>query len=196
MDEKQLIRRLRRGDEQAFRYLVLNYQSQIYNLCYRLLGAQGEAEDIAQEVFIKCFQFINKFRGKSSLRTWLYRVAVNQCKNRLKYLNRRGQGSTKSFENTAERAWSETGRQLPTLGEPAPSPDQVIDGQRAQRRVQQALLAVDPALKELLVLRDVQGLAYGDIIKITGLPRGTVKSRLHRARGELRRVYLELEEQP
>lgn len=153
-----------------------------------MLGNSAEAEDVAQDVFVKAFMAIESFRGDSMLGTWLYRIGINLCKNRLKYLSRRQYGTKSALEDVPERAFSRQENQR-TVGEQAPRPDQALEGARAESRVQRALSAVDPQFRELLVLRDIQGLPYGDIMKITGLAEGTVKSRLHRARSALRRAY-------
>lgn len=197
VDEGRLIKRLRRRDERAFNYFVVRYQGQIFNLCLRMLGNAAEAEDLAQDVFVKAFQAISTFRGDSSLGTWLYRIAANLCKNRLKYLSRRRYNATSQFENVPESVWAgRTSRARPTTGEPAARPDQALEGARAQTRVQKALAAVDPDFRELLVLRDIQGLSYAEVRRITGLADGTVKSRLHRARAALKRAYTALEGSP
>lgn len=188
MDEKRLIRGLKRKDEKAFSALVLRHQGQIFNVCYRMLGNAAEAEDIAQDVFVKAFIAIGSFRGDSAIGTWLYRIAVNLCKNRLKYLGRRSYNSTADISDVPERTYSESGTAR-TVGEPAARPDQVFEGNRAETRVQQALASLDEAFRELLVLRDIQGLTYAEVVHITGLAEGTVKSRLHRARAALRRAY-------
>ena len=172
---------------------MLRYQAQIHNLCFRMLGNAAEAEDAAQEVFVKCFQAIGSFRGDSSLGTWLYRIGMNLCKNRLKYLGRRQYNSTDRLEDVAERMWRH-GRSAGTImGEPTARPDEMLEGTRAERWVQIALASIEPEFRELVVLRDIEGLSYGEIMRITGLAEGTVKSRLHRARAALRRAYEALE---
>jgi RNA polymerase sigma-70 factor, ECF subfamily len=191
LSEKRLIRRLQNREERAFTELVVRYQGPMFNLCFRMLGNAAEAEDIAQETFVKAFKGIARFRGDSSLGTWLYRIAVNLCKNRLKYLSRRHYSSSQAIDGVPERAWARSSQ--PTLGEAAPAPDQALSGSRAEKRVQDALAAVDAEFRELLVLRDIQGLSYVEVVRVTGLPEGTVKSRLHRARAALRRAYETLE---
>ncbi len=178
-------------EERAFTELVVRYQAPMFNLCYRMLGNAAEAEDIAQETFVKAFQAIGRFRGDSSLGTWLYRIAVNLSKNRLKYLGRRHYGASSAIDAVPERAWTRSSR--PTLGESAAGPEQALEGSRAESRVQQALASLDSEFRELLVLRDIQGLSYAEVVRVTGLPEGTVKSRLHRARAALRKAFDALE---
>lgn len=190
MDDKQLLRRLKRRDERAFTELVVAHQGRIFNVCFRMLGNRAEAEDIAQETFIKAFRAVGGFRGDSQLGTWLFRIAINLCKNRLKYLGRRGAGRTSDIADVPERVWSSRSR--PTVSEGAPRPDQALEGDRTHNRIQVALGRLDAEFRELLVLRDIQGLSYAEMMSITGLAEGTVKSRLHRARNALKRVFIEL----
>ncbi len=193
MDEKRLIGRLKRRDEAAFSYLVTTNQGRIFNVCFRMLGNSAEAEDLAQEVFVKAFGALASFRGDSALGTWLYRIAVNLCKNRLKYLGRRAHGRRAVLEDVPERALSDSAASGTTMGEGVPRPDQVLAGAQAEARIQVALGVIEDDHRLLLVLRDIQGLSYAEVVDITGLPEGTVKSRLHRARAALRRAYDELE---
>ena len=192
LNEKQLIRRLKRRDEAAFNTLVRLHQGRIFNLCFRMLGDEAEAEDLAQEVFVKAFGAITSFRGDSQIGTWLYRIAINLCKNRLKYLGRRHHKRSAAIDDVAEGALANQGPGT-TIGEGMPGPEQALRGTRAERRVQRALRSLESEFRQLLVLRDIQGLSYGEIMQGTGLPEGTVKSRLHRARGALRRAYDALE---
>ena len=101
--ERLLLRRLRERDERAFRELVEEYQDRVFNLLYRMIGGREEAEDLAQEVFVTVFKSIEQFRGESKLSTWLYRVAVNHCKNRIKYLVRRHDRKTGTLDDAADR---------------------------------------------------------------------------------------------
>lgn len=193
LNEERLIRRLQQRDERAFTELVLQQQGCIYNLCYRMLGNSAEAEDIAQEVFVKSFRAIGTFRGDSSLGTWLYRIAVNLCKNRLKYLGRRQYAATAALHDLPEGALAARRDDGRALGEKMPRPDQELEGRRAESRVQRALASIEADFRELLVLRDIEGLTYAEVMEITGLPAGTVKSRLHRARAALKAAYEALE---
>ncbi len=189
MSERRLIRRLKDREEAAFTELVLRYQGQMFNLCFRMLGNAAEAEDIAQEVFVKAFQAIGSFRGDSAIGTWLYRIAVNLCKNRLKYLSRRAYGRSAGLDDVPEGAFGRSVAAGRTVGEPAAGPEASLVGARAESRIQRALGAVSEEYRALLVLRDIQGLSYAEVVHITGLAEGTVKSRLHRARAALKRAY-------
>ena len=187
MDEQRLVRRLKKRDEAAFTQLVHLHKNRVYNLCLRMLSNSAEAEDIAQDVFVRAFMSISSFREEAKLSTWLYRIAVNLCKNRLKYQARRHSKAHTELDAVTERSASaSSGR---TTGEADARPDQVLEANRAEARIQRSLMAVDEEFRRLLVLRDIQGLTYIEIMKITGLPEGTVKSRLHRARSALLRAY-------
>jgi RNA polymerase sigma-70 factor (ECF subfamily) len=193
VDEERLIRRLKQRDDAAFSELVLRYQGSIYNLCYRVLGNAAEAEDVAQDVFVNCLRGIHAFRGDAALGTWLYRIAVNLCRNRLKYLGRRQYNTTQALDDVPEGAWTSARSTGVVMAEAIAEPDRALEGQRAESSVREALATLDPEFRELLVLRDVEGMSYADVVRVTGLAEGTVKSRLHRARAALRRAFEALE---
>ncbi len=179
-DERGFIRRLQARDEDAFTELVRRYQDPIYNFLLRMVGRPEEAEDLAQEVFVSVFKHIHRFRGDAKLSTWLFRVASNHCKNRLKYLDRRHTSRTSSIERVSER------HMAGSRGAPH-RPDQVLEGREMEAMVQAALATLEPEQREMIVLRDLEGLSYREICQVTGLNEGTVKSKLHRARLGLRR---------
>ncbi len=179
-DEGELIRLLQQHDERAFQKCVRLYQDKVYGLVYRMLGSQAEAEDVAQEVFVTVFKSIDSFRGDSKFSTWLYRIAANHCKNRIKYLRRRAHKQTSELDDAAERQLLGSGQS--TLGQQHASPVEALEGLQLNTIVQRAITKLDEEHRLLLVLRDVEELSYEEIMQVTGLPEGTVKSRLHRAR--------------
>ena len=182
--EQRFIERLVAHDERAFNQLVEAYEHRVFRLVHRMLGRRDEAEDMAQEVFVQVFKAIGQFRGDSKLSTWLYRIAVNLCKNRLKYLSRRHSDAQDEFETVAEHAPLSSSKGV-TYGGVA-RPDQVLEGYQVERIVQRCMAEIEPEFREVLVLRDVEDLSYEEIAEITGLADGTVKSRIHRARGVLK----------
>lgn len=188
-EETRLVARLKRREELAFHELVIRHQRAIYGLCLRMIGQPTEAEDVAQDVFVRSFLAIDTFRGDSSLGTWLYRIAINLCKNRLKYLGRRRTSSAQAVEDVPEGELVRSVAGGLSVGEPAPRPDEALSGNRTEHLIQRALAAVEPDFRELLVLRDIEGLSYAEVMTITGLAEGTVKSRLHRARSALKAAY-------
>ncbi len=183
-DEQRFIGRLVARDERAFNELVELYEERVYRLMFRMLGRKDEAEDMAQETFVQVFKSIDRFRGDAKLGTWIYRVAVNLCKNRSKYLSRRHANVEDELEPLAERAALGEARGV-TSSELA-GPDQIVEGYQTEAIVKRAILELDSEFREVLVLRDVEDLTYDEIAEITGLAEGTVKSRLHRARSMLK----------
>jgi RNA polymerase sigma-70 factor, ECF subfamily len=177
------LRRLRERDERAFRELVEEHRDRVYNITFRMLGNRAEAEDVAQEVFISAFKNIQDFRGESKLSTWLYRVAVNQCKNRIKYLSRRHDRDREEIDETTHTAGVNG-----TIGGPVPaSPAKALESAQMEKLMQDAIANLEEDQRIVVVLRDVEDLSIEEICEITGLPDGTVKSRLHRARLVLRK---------
>lgn len=185
--ERLLIRRLRDRDEKAFREIVELYGDRVYNLTYRMLGNREEAEDLSQEVFITVFKSIDSFRGDAKFSTWLYRIAANHCKNRIKYLARRHDRSQAEYEEGVLR---DSVNSAPTAPNPSPRPDAQLQGMELEKLMQECLATLDEDQRILIILRDIEELSYGEICSVTSLPEGTVKSRLHRARMALRKKML------
>jgi RNA polymerase sigma-70 factor (ECF subfamily) len=182
--EQRFIERLAGHDERAFNELVQAYEQRVYRLVLRMVGRRDEAEDMAQEVFVQVFKAIGTFRGESKLGTWIYRIAVNLCKNRIKYLSRRHSSDEDELEPLAERTALDE-RKSGAVGETS-RPDQAVEGYQIEKIVQECMAGIDPDFREVLVLRDVEDLSYEELCEVTGLPDGTVKSRLHRARAMLK----------
>ena len=181
--ERRLLRRVRRGDPKAFETLVRTHQQRVYNIVYRMLGNREEAEDVAQDVFVTVYQNIGSFRGDSKFSTWLYRVAVNHCKNRLKYLGRRGRHRGRPLDEIAEHEIARGGGATePRFHASIPRPDEMASGHQLERLIQQEIARLDEEHRVLVVLRDIQGMSYQEMVEVTGLNLGTIKSRLHRAR--------------
>lgn len=181
--ERTLLRRLRDRDERAFRELLENHRDRVFNITYRMLGNRAEAEDVAQEVFISVFKTIDTFREESKFSTWLYRVTVNHCKNRIKYLARRHDRDRDELDETSQQ---QSGA---ISGDPtrAAQPDRALASAQMEKHLQEAIANLDDDHRVVVVLRDVEDLSIEEICEITGLPDGTVKSRLHRARLVLRK---------
>jgi RNA polymerase sigma-70 factor (ECF subfamily) len=185
--EARLIERLIARDERAFNEVVRTYERRIFALALRMMGDRAEAEDLAQEVFVQVFKAIGSFRGESKLSTWIYRIAVNLSKNRTKYLRVRHSSEQDELAAVEERAG---------LGDPNDAknvarierPDEMMAGRETEQVVRRAILQLEPSFRECLVLRDVEDLSYEEIGQITGLLEGTVKSRIHRARAQLKEI--------
>ncbi len=183
-EESRFIARLVLRDERAFNELVVLYQDRVFRILLRMLGRRDEAEDMAQEVFVQVFKAVGNFRGDAKLSTWIYRIAVNLCKNRVKYLKRRHSEAQDEYEALAERSPMTSGSGV-TSGD-IHRPDQMVEGLQLERVVQECIVELEPDFREVLILRDVEDLTYEELCEVTGLPDGTVKSRLHRARGMLK----------
>ena len=182
--EAQFIARLVARDESAFNELVLTYERRVFALVFRMLGRRDEAEDLSQEVFVQVFKAIDQFRGDSKLSTWIYRIAVNLCKNRAKYLSRRHAGAQDDLDAMIERAPLSAAKGV-SVGNIS-RPDELVEGMQLEAIVKRCIAQIDPDFREALILRDVEDLSYEEIASVTGLPDGTVKSRIHRARAQLR----------
>ena len=184
--EAQFIARLVARDEAAFNQLVTGYERRVFALVYRMLGRRDEAEDLSQEVFVQVFKAIDQFRGESKLSTWIYRIAVNLCKNKTKYLARRHAGDQDDVDAMPERLPNSAAKGV-SVGDVS-RPDELVEGMQLELVVKRAIGQLEPDFREVLVLRDVEDLSYEEIAAVTGLPDGTVKSRIHRARGQLRAI--------
>jgi RNA polymerase sigma-70 factor (ECF subfamily) len=182
--EAALVQRCANGDEAACADLVAEHQRMVVQLAINLLGDRDEALDLSQEVFLRVFRTIHGFRGQSSLRTWIYRIAVNQARNRHRFWNRRHRADQVSLdEHVAAHGEFLSGGES--------TPDQVLAQKELAGRLQHALDSLPFDQRTAIVLREIDGLSYEEIAYSLGIAIGTVKSRLTRARHALR---LELRE--
>ena len=177
--EAALIHRCAAGDEMAFAELVAEHQRMVVQLAVNLLGDRDEALDLSQEVFLRVFRTIARFRGQSTLRTWIYRIAVNQARNRHRFWRRRHRADQVSLD--AHVASHGEFRSAIEAG-----PDRVLAQKELAARLQSALDALPFDQRTAIVLREVDGLSYDEIAYSLGVAVGTVKSRLTRARQTLR----------
>jgi len=182
-DDALLIKAFQKGDKKAFDQLVIRHKDRIFNLCYRFLGDYEEANDSAQEAFVKAYGSLNTFRLESAFSTWLYRIAVNACKNKLVSSAYKAKRKTVSLDNPGNPSDGPLPMEIP-YG--APSPLARMEEKEKRVLVQRALDALPTEFKMVVTLRDVEGFSYEDIAEITGLNLGTVKSRIARARTDLR----------
>ncbi len=181
--DDELVARFVAGERAAFGEIVRRYRDPVFATCARWLGDQAVAEEVAQDVFVAAFRALPKFRGESSLSTWIFRVAVNHCKNRRLYRHRRAHGRHEPLEGPLDD-------DAPVREFPAPGPGTDAGAHRQQARalVSDALAQLDEDQRAIVLLRDLDDLDYDQISAILGIPRGTVKSRLHRARTRLARI--------
>ena len=183
--EAQFLDRLRAGDAAAFDFLVSERSPDIYALLYRLTEDPEEARDLTQETFLQAFRAIAHFRGDADLRTWLYRIAVNQARNRWRWWRRRRRNVTVSLDATDEEHERPLAAQL--RDERSVSPEEAALARERERLLTQALRSLSRVYREVVVLRDIEGMSYEGVAATLEISVGTVKSRLSRGRNELRR---------
>jgi len=182
--EAALVQRCVAREEAACAVLVAEHQRMVVQLGMNLLGDREEALDLSQEVFLRVFRTIYRFRGQSSLRTWIYRIAVNQARNRHRFWRRRGRADQVSLEqHIAAHGEFPCGRDL--------TPDRLLAQKELAASLQRALDALPFDQRSAIVLREFDGLSYEEIAFSLGVAIGTVKSRLTRARQTLRLVLRE-----
>jgi RNA polymerase sigma-70 factor (ECF subfamily) len=186
-DEARIVRGLRAGIEEAYEDLIVRYEQQLFGMVYRLLGNQTDAADVVQEVFLKIFRTIHSFREQSSLRTWIYRIAVNEAHNHRRWFARHCRSDVSmEDEGTSPLAYT---------ADPGRSPyEQALDSEN-RTLIERALARINPVFRTAVVLRDIQNLSYEEIAEILQVSLGTVKSRILRGREALRREITERPDQ-
>jgi RNA polymerase sigma-70 factor, ECF subfamily len=172
--DHDIVARCRSGDREAFAELVRKYQSRVLTLATRMLDNRSEAEDVAQDIFVKVFQSLDEFRGASRFSTWLYRITVNHCLN---YIRRRTR-QQQTLMGTEAEDWGHASS--------TSNPHKKLEEKERWALVQAKLQTLSPEHRTIILLRDFEGLSYEEIADVLQLESGTVKSRLHRARMELK----------
>jgi RNA polymerase sigma-70 factor (ECF subfamily) len=185
VDEISFVQRLQANDDAAYDELARTYTTQIYHVAYRMLGDSAEASDAVQDIFLKVFRNIRSFRGDSSLKTWIYRIAFSEILNRLRWWKRRFRSATVSLDDGPEGCTP--GLRLSHAG---PSPHQALESKEREAVVQGALKELSKDHRSILLLRDIEGFSYNEIADVLGLSAGTVKSRLARARADMKRILV------
>ena len=181
--DAELVRAIQAGDITAFDQLVLKHKDKLFNFIYWFFGDYQEANDCAQETFIKVFKSLKKFRFESAFSTWLYRIAMNTCKNRLKSSAYKWKKKTVPFDNPEG---SNSGNFSSAIRNDSTSPVNELEKKERMMLIQKSINSLPEEQKDVVVMRDIQGLSYDEIADISGLNLGTVKSRLARGRLELR----------
>lgn len=176
MEEKELVRQSKEGNDEAFASLVKKYKTKVFNLAWSLTRDRETADDLAQEAFIKAYLALPTFQFKSEFGTWLYRITVNHAKD---YLRKKSKMSKMLFEKMKEMPLVQENEIIKKEKE------QIIE--QRKKFVHQCLQTIPEKYKLILSLRDIQGFSYGEITKILKISPGTVDSRLHRARKMLRK---------
>jgi RNA polymerase sigma-70 factor (ECF subfamily) len=182
LEDQRLICALQAADERAYEQLIERFQTPVYNLAWRLLSDPSDASDVVQEVFLKIFRNVDNFRGDSTLRTWVYRIAVNESHNRRRWLVRHRRGET-GLEETFEDSES---RERPLM-DSGDTPFEFTMNREAQHLLEEGLASINPVFRAALVLREMEEMSYEEISEILQVSMGTVKSRILRGREALRR---------
>jgi len=184
-DDHSLIDRFKNGDTSAFGELVLKYQDKIYNLCRHMLGNAHDAEDAAQDVFLKAFQALSKFQPEASLYTWLYRIAANTC------IDYKRKPIWESLFGNSE----EGERLVHDRASNEPSPEKLYQSKQINFALQESLGRLSPKLRAIIILKEIEELSYEEIADTLEISIGTVKSRISRAREELQKLLKKFREQ-
>jgi RNA polymerase sigma-70 factor (ECF subfamily) len=181
LEDLRLVDALRDGAESAYEELITRFQQPVYALALRLLDDQGEACDVVQEVFLKVFRNIGSFRGQSSLKTWIYRITVNEAHNARRWFFRHRRREVE-LDHAPEdtRDWKEI------IPDGSRSPYDVALDREQHVMIEAALERINPIFREAVVLRDIMDLSYEEIAEVLGVSLGTVKSRILRGREALR----------
>ena len=177
-EELDVIRRVLHGDVNAFEDLVEAYEKNVYNLALRMTGNPQDAQDMAQEAFIKAYNSLSTFRGDSKFSVWLYRIVSNICLDHLRKKNRGTPGSLTVEDDDGEEMQLE-------LPDTSTAPEEVLEKKLTRDAVRRGLASLPPDARQILLLREIEGLSYEEIGATLGLESGTVKSRLFRARKKL-----------
>ena len=181
-DDRRLLEGLREGAEEAYETLIQRFQQPVYNLVARLLNDPNEACDVVQEVFLKVFRKVGSFRGDSTLKTWIYRIAVNQAYNHQRWFSRhRRQQVDLDGEGEVFQSYS---RRIPDRG---PSPYDYAVEHEQHAMIEAALARLNPSFRAAVILRDIEELSYEEIAEVLQVALGTVKSRILRGREALRK---------
>ncbi|NOZ23727.1 MAG: sigma-70 family RNA polymerase sigma factor [Planctomycetes bacterium] len=183
VEDIELVERCKRGDLHAYDELMRRHQDRVFNLVYRYVGDREDARDIAQEVFIRAFRAMRGFQGQAAVSTWLHRIAVNEV------INHRRRAGAKRRIRTVPIDRNDPDPEGRGSGDPpdtSAEPSKIMAEKEREQLIQDAINSLDDDHRAVVVLKDIEGYRYEEIAEIIGCPRGTVKSRLHRARLELR----------
>ena len=187
MTEKELVKLLKDGDRGAFNELIEQYQNKVINIAYGMLSDTEDAMDASQEVFINVYKSIGNFKENSSLSTWIYRICANVCKD---FLRKR----MRSTKTVSIFSGTEEDNDIIEIPDESASPHRRFEELELQDQIREAMDELSEEFRTVLVLCDIEGLSYDEIADILKCPAGTVKSRINRARGALRKKILEKRE--
>ena len=186
----KLVRRAKDGDTAAFRALVEKFQNRVFVIALGVLGSREDAEDVVQEAFLKAYRNLKSFREQSSFYTWLYRIVFNLSVDLSRKRYRRSESPIAEaavLDSVAQNSVENRGRTMAHL----PGPDEQLQRSELRVRIKQAIAALSPEHRTVVLLREIEGLSYAEISEVVGCSKGTVMSRLHHARKRLQRSLQE-----
>jgi RNA polymerase sigma-70 factor (ECF subfamily) len=189
-EEAALIAELRAGSEEAFAWLIARFHQPIYSLLARTLHDRADAADLTQEVFVKVFRGVGGFHGESSLRTWIYRIALHEASNQRRWWMRHKQQEIPIEQEMVESDSGQPVRLKEMLVDPTESPYEMAVHEENRVRVEAALSQVPEPFRSTLILRDIEGFVYEEVAEMQGVNLGTVKSRLVRGRACLKAILM------
>src|SRR6266478_5700436 len=184
-EESLFIARLKANEDAAYDELVRTYNASIFHVAYRMLNDSAEASDVVQEIFLKVFRNINGFKGESALKTWIFRIAFSEILNRLRWWKRRYRYATVSLD---EGPNGKPARDIAV--HTGPTPEEILQFKEREAAIQLALRKLSGEHRSIIVLRDIEGFSYNEIADVLGISMGTVKSRLARARADLKKSLM------
>jgi len=187
IDDAVLVEQCRQGDSEAMERLILKYQNRIYNVILKICANTDDAAELTQETFVKVIENIDKFEGRSGFYTWAFRIAVNLTLN---YCQRSGRLGLKSLDAEDDEHYGQAKQQLKELlnDDSSPDPAAVAANKELCKIVKEALMKLDDTQRTVVVLRDIEGMKYAQIAEVLDVELGTVRSRLSRARSNLREI--------
>ena len=189
-EEAALIAELRAGSEEAFAWLIARFHQPIYSLLARTVQDRADAADLTQEVFVKVFRGVGSFHGESSLRTWIYRIALHEASNQRRWWMRHKQQEVPIEQDMMESESGQPVRLKEMLVDPSESPYEMAVHEETKARVEMALSQVPEPFRSTLILRDIEGFVYEEVAEMQGVNLGTVKSRLVRGRAALKAILM------
>ena len=183
--EALFVSRLQANEDAAYDELVRTYSASIYHVAYRMLGDSAEASDVVKEIFLKIFRNIGGFKGEAALKTWVFKIALSEVLNRLRWWKRRHRFATVSLDEQPNGAATSE-----SVADAGPTPEEILQSKERGTAIQQALRRLSSEHRSIIVLRDIEGFSYNEIADVLGVSMGTVKSRLARARADLKKSLM------
>lgn len=181
--ENRLIKEAKSGSVEAFEELIKQCQKKVFNIAYKMTGNYDDANELAQEAFIRAYKSINKFKGDSLFSTWIYRITTNVC---LDELRKRKNQKVISLDEDIKYNDEEVKQQIK---DESPGPEKILEKKEINGLIRECIESLPPDYKTVIILRDIEGFSYEEISKIVNCPEGTVKSRINRARKTLRDIF-------